>query len=109
MIFTFSLGADSIENVFYNLGHLMTSQDNIDHINDITINFATSLTVEQHNAAIAAVKVARENIEWLTYHGDSISEWLTANADGAASGILINTSLLFFVIALFVLVLRDFT
>lgn len=80
----------------------MTSQDHINHINDITINFATSLTTEQQNAAVAAVKLARENIDWLTYHGDSISEWLTSNVNGAASCILINTSLVLFVITLFV-------
>lgn len=78
----------------------MTTQDHIKHINDITINFAASLTAGQHNAAVTAMNRAKENIEWLSYHGDSISEWLTVDdAGGTASGTFINTSLLLFAIA----------
>lgn len=79
----------------------MTSEDHIDHINEIVANFATSLTDAQRNAATAAINRARENIEWLAYHGDSISQWLTASdVGGTASGIVMSTSVLFFAAAI---------
>lgn len=85
-------------SIFDYLGPLMTSPDHITIITDITVNFANSLTTEQHNAADKAINVARENMEWIAYHGNSIFDWLTANVSGAASGILINCSLLSFAI-----------
>lgn len=78
----------------------MTAQDHINHMNDITVNFATTLSAEQQNAADTAVTVARENIEWLVYHGDSISEWLVPRVGvSGASGVSKGISLIFFVIA----------
>lgn len=78
----------------------MTSEDHIAHINDIISNFASSLTTEQHSAALRVISQARENIEWLKYHGDSISEWLIVYANGNSSGnasfISINSFLLLF-------------
>lgn len=59
----------------------MTSQDHINHINYIINNFGTSLTAQQNEAAVTAMNRARENIEWLTYHDESISEWLTSHVD----------------------------
>lgn len=77
----------------------MITQDHIDHINEIINNFGTSLTNEQREAALAAITRARENIEWLTYHEQSISEWLTAEVVVAEAGsIMINMSLLLFAI-----------
>lgn len=76
----------------------MNSQDHINKINYITGNFSTLLTAEQQKAAVAAVERARENIEWLSYHGDSISEWLIQNGFGAAGSIFMHTSFLLLVI-----------
>ncbi len=71
----------------------MTSEEHITVINDIIVNFA--LTTQQRNAATSAVNRAEENIEWLAYHGGSISQWLTGSVGGDASGITINIGLLF--------------
>lgn len=46
-------------------------------MNSIIEAFGSSMTTEQRNAAAAAVSRARENVEWLAYHGDIISDWLT--------------------------------
>lgn len=81
-------------SIFDYLGPLMTSADHITIVNYITVNFATSLTTAERNAADKAVNLARENIEWIEYHGNSIFNWLTGNVSGAASSILINFSLL---------------
>ncbi|KAG4070588.1 hypothetical protein HA402_011975 [Bradysia odoriphaga] len=94
-----SLGADSLESIFNYLGPLMTSEDHVNHVNEIVENFATSLTAAQRNAAVAAVNRARENIEWLAYHGDSISQWLSASdVGGTANGIVVNSIVLLFAV-----------
>lgn len=101
-LFLNRFGAENLAGLFRYLGPLINSQNQINYINEITSNFSSSLTSEQHEAAVTAMNRARENIEWLTYHEESISEWLlerVAVDPSSASAVILNASLLVFALS----------